>query len=487
MVEETDISSSHNADEEESVSSSHNADEEESVSSSHNADEEESVSVVSTSSHNAQAEEQDSAVADFEEAANEEEPTTNENNSGIDDDVDNFTWSSDEEGEPGSIQPPPELPLANTDADEELEEEDIPLHGEIPVEPQNVHKAKWENYITEKAQLLSEGWEVIKAITSEGISVGATVRTRAQPRRDGLVTGEAFIGPDEKKHWIVSFDETTEPEPLRPLQLSLVQSSEQEAYVWKLVSDSEPDQAMATEEYVDGTGFVGFNFTDEFREAPDEAYNFPYLTLFQKMWPGDWRQQLRQHNVKIGADNSMGIAAAKKNFKKVNLVTENEWWVFLGVLVSAGPHGKGGVKLWEKRREGRGMTHTINYGPDGDDIMAYYRFNEIKAVFPWAFQDKSKEPSLDEEGNAVLEDGKDPWHMIMLMVDGYNKNRHEWVAASVRKVLDESMSAWCPQTTKTGGLPHLSFILRKPEPLGTEFKVIACAVTGMLLPSCLSS
>jgi hypothetical protein len=68
--------------------------------------------------------------------------------------------------------------------------------------------------------------------------------------------------------------------------------------------------------------------------------------------------------------------------------------------------------------------------------------------------------------------------MVLLLINGLNKNRHDWVAASARKVLDESMSAWRPKTTKTGGLPHLSFILRKPEPLGTEFKMIACTVTG---------
>jgi hypothetical protein len=79
----------------------------------------------------------------------------------------------------------------------------------------------------------------------------------------------------------------------------------------------------------------------------------------------------------------------------------------------------------------------------------------------------------DADGN-----GGDPWHMVLLMVDGYNSNRQSWLAASVRKVLDESMSAFKPRTSKTGGLPHLSFILRKPEPLGTEFKTIACAVTG---------
>jgi hypothetical protein len=102
--------------------------------------------------------------------------------------------------------------------------------------------------------------------------------------------------------------------------------------------------------------------------------------------------------------------------------------------------------------------------------MAYYRFREIKAVFPWSFQDKLKAVEDSE--------GYDPWHMVMLLVDGFNANRHAWIAASARKVLDESMSAWCPQTTKTGGLPHLSFILQKPEPLGTEFKTIACSVTG---------
>ena len=37
----------------------------------------------------------------------------------------------------------------------------------------------------------------------------------------------------------------------------------------------------------------------------------------------------------------------------------------------------------------------------------------------------------------------------------------------------------CPVIT--GNLPHLSFIQRKPEPLGTEFKVAACGRTGIFL------
>jgi hypothetical protein len=58
-------------------------------------------------------------------------------------------------------------------------------------------------------------------------------------------------------------------------------------------------------------------------------------------------------------------------------------------------------------------------------------------------------------------------------VTAFNDNRRRTVAASSTKVFDESMSAYRPQTTKTGGLPHISFIMRKPEDLGTELKVVA--------------
>ena len=44
------------------------------------------------------------------------------------------------------------------------------------------------------------------------------------------------------------------------------------------------------------------------------------------------------------------------------------------------------------------------------------------------------------------------------------------------------MSAWHPRTTALGGgLPNISYIIRKPEPLGTEFKTTACPITGCML------
>lgn len=92
---------------------------------------------------------------------------------------------------------------------------------------------------------------------------------------------------------------------------------------------------------------------------------------------------------------------------------------------------------------------------------------EIKAVFPFAFHDNKADPE------------EDPWYKIGLLIDGFNSNRKFVVAASVKKVLDEVMSEWKPRSSVTGGLPNLSFILRKPKPLGTELKVIGCSETGL--------
>ena len=47
--------------------------------------------------------------------------------------------------------------------------------------------------------------------------------------------------------------------------------------------------------------------------------------------------------------------------------------------------------------------------------------------------------------------------------------------------MDELMAVFRPRTTKRGGLPHLSFIMRKPKPLGTEFKCVADGSTGIML------
>ena len=42
------------------------------------------------------------------------------------------------------------------------------------------------------------------------------------------------------------------------------------------------------------------------------------------------------------------------------------------------------------------------------------------------------------------------------------------------------MSSIRPRKDKLGGLPHISFIYRKPKPIGTEFKAVCDATTGVM-------
>ena len=65
---------------------------------------------------------------------------------------------------------------------------------------------------------------------------------------------------------------------------------------------------------------------------------------------------------------------------------------------------------------------------------------------------------------------------MSFLIDRFNESCSN-IAASYLKVGDESMNAIRFCTTSKGDLPHLSYIFRKPEPLGVEFKTVSCSVT----------
>ena len=67
-----------------------------------------------------------------------------------------------------------------------------------------------------------------------------------------------------------------------------------------------------------------------------------------------------------------------------------------------------------------------------------------------------------------------------MLINGFNvacKN----ISARFLKVRYESMSEIRFRTTAKGNFTHLYYIFRNLEPLGTEFKKVACSVTGTLL------
>ena len=165
---------------------------------------------------------------------------------------------------------------------------------------------------------------------------------------------------------------------------------------------------------------------------------------------GNWRDQLKNLNLFLERTNP-----SRHKKKKIRPVTEKEWWVVWGVILSANPLKKGGKALFQKPEQRR-LSSTVNLGTKGENFIAERRFMDIKEHLRHAFAGR---------------DSTDPWNEIRPLIDGFNQNRRGVVAASATQVLDECMSAFQPRTTKSSLLPHLSYVARKPKPLGTEFKV----------------
>ena len=145
-------------------------------------------------------------------------------------------------------------------------------------------------------------------------------------------------------------------------------------------------------------------------------------------------------------------------------MTEKEWWVFFGILLGAHCYGDGGSSFWSKSDVGDGVLSA----PNMDQYMKEWRFKEIKKYKLMIYADAGRKKD-------------DPWWQFVSGVEQFNMNRQYCVASSKWKVFDESMSAFRPQTSPTGNLPHISYVERKPEPLGTEFKTCCCFKTGIML------
>jgi hypothetical protein len=143
------------------------------------------------------------------------------------------------------------------------------------------------------------------------------------------------------------------------------------------------------------------------------------------------------------------------------LFSPDEFCKALGILIAAAGYNCKGVELWQKE-SGDAFSGDVSEWPsvipppNFDRFMSANRFKQWRKFIPsiWA-------------NEALQLDGKqDPWWQFSSAVSEFNDHRREIIQHSSMLVADESMSAWVPRTSKTGGLPNISFIKRKPEPLG---------------------
>jgi hypothetical protein len=71
-----------------------------------------------------------------------------------------------------------------------------------------------------------------------------------------------------------------------------------------------------------------------------------------------------------------------------------------------------------------------------------------------------------------------PWAQVDRWVKGFNTSRLREICPGSSLTPDEMMLEWKGKSGN-GGLPHLSFIKRKPQPLGTELKSVCEGTFGI--------
>jgi hypothetical protein len=155
----------------------------------------------------------------------------------------------------------------------------------------------------------------------------------------------------------------------------------------------------------------------------------------------------------------MNIAIGEKNSKKsksqrVCQFNESEFLVCHGLLIGAIEYGVEGASLW---LNGHGKADSnwlsIMPHPNFDHFIPECHFCHFREFLPLIFQDETVKDT-------------DQWWQFSDAVKEFSNNRQRLVKRAKIEAIDESMCAYHPRTTSTGGLPNISFIKRKPEPLG---------------------
>ena len=131
-------------------------------------------------------------------------------------------------------------------------------------------------------------------------------------------------------------------------------------------------------------------------------------------------------------------------------------------VIFGGAQFKDMTDLWSIKRKG------MMPAPDFGLYLSRDRFKKILRY--WA---RGPEGTSEKLRN-------NPWEEVDYWVRAFNKIRREEIEVGTNVTPDEMMFAWRGKKG-TGGIPHLSLLIRKPIPLGTESKVACEGTFGMCM------
>jgi hypothetical protein len=179
--------------------------------------------------------------------------------------------------------------------------------------------------------------------------------------------------------------------------------------------------------------------------AKEEAIGKSFLHLLAPRW----QDKLGKMNCAVEQHNS------SERGTKIHPFSESEFLVDIGLIVGAVQYGTKGSSLWlNGKRSSEADWCSILPHLNCDCFMLEYCFKQFWQFLPSMYEDQS------------LKDSGDLWWRFAGAFTECNLHHLKSINGSKVKVVDESMCAYWPRTTATGGLPNISFVKRKPEPLG---------------------
>ena len=222
--------------------------------------------------------------------------------------------------------------------------------------------------------------------------------------------------------------------------------------------------------------FLGIRDLKLKQRISQSALSMADLFLHLTFKDGEWERSLESMNKKIlnhndslsSSRNSKGSGGGRR---AIQPFSAKEFLIALALLIGAADCAEKGENLWFTKSNKKWKKHWVSISPCADfgRYMKLYRFKQFRQFIPKIFEGRQ------QQGNQ-----KDPWWKFTTGITTFNEIRKKLILPSEVIVLDESMSAFRPQTTKTGKLPNITYIFRKPEDLGTEFKSSVCPVLGVM-------
>ena len=248
-----------------------------------------------------------------------------------------------------------------------------------------------------------------------------------------------------------------------------VRNSKKEEIKWKVITD----HVVVDLPHICLTSCLGIKDVSLLRDIKSTRIPLAILYMLLAYVDREWERPLVQMNKKIEMYNNYHSRKNRK-FRAISQFTEREFIIAHAIVIGAADCSDRGEQLWggdkskgQSDEDFEKYWNSISPRPDFTELMKLYRFKQFRQFFPMIWE---------SDHHA----GKDPWWKFQSAIDNFNYICKTLLLPSEILCVDESMSAFRLQTTKTGNLPNISFVARKPENLGTEFKTCSCPVTGIL-------